>query len=167
MVKPQHFAIIGKLDKLFLWRRIVFYKTSHNSGLYQGQLPILEYIIHNEGCTQKEIADKQRVSAASIASSTKRLQKAGMIQKKTDESNLRRNMLYVTEKGIATAENCRKEFDRFHESFFRSFSDEELELFTSFLDRFIRNVIEDESSVDLESLIALEKRAEKVREVEN
>lgn len=166
-MKPQYFAIVEKLDKLFLWKRIVFYKTSHHSGLYQGQLPILEYILQNEGCTQKEIADKLRVSAASIASSTKRLQKAGMIQKKIDESNLRRNMLYITEKGIATTENCRKEFDRFHESFFRSFSDEELELFIGFLDRFIRNVIEDESSVDLVSLIALEKRAEKEREDKN
>ena len=73
MVKPDYFSITEKLNKLFLWHRISLYKIAHHSGLYQGQLPVLAFIQKNEGCTQKEVANQLGVSAASVASSTKRL----------------------------------------------------------------------------------------------
>ena len=81
-----------KLDNLFLLRRTLLTKTMLNTGLYFGQLPVLMYISNHEGCTQKEIADWMKVSPASIALSTKRLQKAGLIEKSVDKDNLRRNM---------------------------------------------------------------------------
>ena len=145
-MRSQYQAVARKLDQLFLGRRMVFFRAFQNNGLYQGQLPILEYVLRNQGCTQKEIADELFVSPASIASSTKRLQKAGLMEKKTDESNLRQNKLFVTEKGSFVAENCRKEFNHYNESFLYGFTDEELTLLSSFLDRIVANMADGNSS---------------------
>lgn len=160
-MKPNYFSITEKLDKLFLWQRISLYKIAHHSGLYQGQLPVLAFIQKNEGCTQKEAADQLGVSAASIASSTKRLQRAGMIRKKIDENNLRQNMLYLTEEGEKATEKTCKKMDEFHLSFFQGFSDKELDLLGQFLDRLILNVAGKDSTVDLFSLIHIEQKTEK------
>ncbi len=166
-MKPNYLMIIEKMDKLFLWHRIFLYKIAHHSGLWQGQLPVLAFIRKNEGCTQKEVADQLGVSAASIASSTKRLQRAGVIQKKIDKSNLRQNMLYLTEEGQKTTERTCIKVDEFHNSFFTGFSEKELELLGQFLDRMIQNVAGKDASVDLCSLIHMEKKTEKERKEEN
>ncbi|HNY94483.1 MAG TPA: MarR family transcriptional regulator [Flexilinea sp.] len=132
--------IIEKIKILSLQKRNAVFRIAAANGLYPGQLPILEYIIDNEGCTQKEIAKKMRVSPASIASSTKRLQRSGLIQKKVDEGNLRQNMLFVTEKGRELAENCRNELSLFQDAFFDGFSEEELTRLSDILDHINRNI---------------------------
>ena len=153
-------TVIGRLEKLNILRRIEANKISADVGLYLGQLPILEYIIHHEGCTQKEIADIMRVSPASIATSTKRLQRAGLIKKQTDEENLRKNMLSVTKKGIELAMKCRVNFNEFDQKLFSGFSDEELLSVQELLDRLISN-ISDDNNIDYFSIIALRNESEK------
>ena len=121
----QSKMLAWKLDNLFLLRRTLLTKTTLNTGLYFGQLPVLAYISNHEGCTQKEIADWLKVSPASIALSTKRLQKAGFIEKEVDQLNLRRNMLTITQKGSETALHCRQAVVDFDENMFACLTEEE------------------------------------------
>ena len=60
-----------KLKTINLLRRIYIQKSQPDVELYFGQLPILEYIKDNDGCTQIEIAEKLCVTPASISTSTK------------------------------------------------------------------------------------------------
>ncbi len=129
-----------KLDKMFMLRRIMLTKSITNTGLYLGQLPILAYISHNDGCTQKEISDWLNVSPASIALSTKRLQKAGFIKKTVDKDNLRCNRLSVTEIGSETAIKCREAMNQFDENMFKDISETDLEHFEKTIDFFIDNL---------------------------
>lgn len=129
-----------KLDKMFMLRRIMLTKSIANTGLYLGQLPILAYISHNDGCTQKEISDWLNVSPASIALSTKRLQKAGFIKKTVDKDNLRCNRLSVTETGSETAIRCREAMNQFDENMFKGISEEDLRQFEKTIDFFIDNL---------------------------
>ena len=129
-----------KLDKMFMMRRILLNKTTNISGLYLGQLPILAYISHNDGCTQKEISDWLNVSPASIALSTKRLQKAGFIKKTVDKDNLRCNRLSVTETGSETAFKAREAMNLFDENMFSGIDKAGLDQFSKTLDMFIDNL---------------------------
>jgi DNA-binding MarR family transcriptional regulator len=129
-----------KLDTMFMLRRIMLNKTTNNAGLYMGQLPILAYICHNDGCTQKEISDWLNVSPASIALSTKRLQKAGFIKKTVDKDNLRCNRLSVTESGSETAFKCREAMNLFDTNMFGGIGEEGLAQFGKTLDTFINNL---------------------------
>ncbi|MDV3426233.1 MAG: MarR family winged helix-turn-helix transcriptional regulator [Bacillota bacterium] len=147
----------GRLTSLHLMRRISIQKETADIGLYFGQLPILEYIKRNENCTQRELADKLQVTAASIALSTKRLQKAGLIKKIADEDNLRCNKLSITGKGLETAENGRKIFDALDVKMYQGFSEEELEDLYNYLNRLIINLTGDErTKINMYTITALE-----------
>ena len=128
------------LDNLFMLRRTLLTKTMINTGLYFGQLPVLMYISNHEGCTQKEIADWMKVSPASIALSTKRLQKAGLIEKTVDKDNLRRNMLSITPEGQETAIRCRENQIKFDNNMFNCLSEEETAQLAKIVDKLIDNL---------------------------
>ena len=155
-----------KLDKVFMLRRIMLNKTAHSEGLYMGQLPILAYISHNEGCTQKEIADWLKVSPASIALSTKRLQKAGLIDKAVDQDNLRRNRLRVTDKGRETALRHREAENAFDRNMFSGISEPSLEQFSETLDVFLQNLTGGEGlDVDFVPMMEMDDRIQERMEM--
>jgi len=137
--------LVKRFDILFFKRRMLFQKAASDAGLYFGQLPIMEYVIKHNNCSQVEIADTLHLSAASVAISTKRLQKAGMLDKAVDETNLRSKKLTVTDKGREMAENCRKLFNSLDERLFAGFDEKELVQLRDYLDRLIANISEEQS----------------------
>lgn len=132
--------VTGRLMLLHLLRGKRLRERTSGGGLYDGQLPILEFLIHSPGCTQCQIAHWLCVSPASIAQSTKRLQKAGLIEKRVDADNLRCNRLYATESGIVTAQEYRRTFDVLDDETLHGFSEEDMRLAVDLLDRMIANV---------------------------
>ena len=132
-------SIVREIDTLTLLKKISVAKICTDVGLYFGQPPIIEYVLYHDGCTQKNIAEFFNVTPASIALSTKRLQKAGYLEKKTDERNLRCNSLHVTEQGKNVSRRWREKLDIYMQSMFSGFTQDELETFCSFLKRMNEN----------------------------
>jgi len=108
--------------------------------MHTGQLRLLEFIKLNAGCTQAEVAEHLMISPASVAVSTRRMEKAGLVEKRTAENNLRCKRLYITEKGKKLTERCRKAFDELDMVMFSGFTEEELEIMINHLDRLLENV---------------------------
>lgn len=129
-----------QLTKLHALRRIVNGRAAAEAGLYFGQLPVLEFIQEHPSCTQKDLADALRVTPASIALSTKRLQKAGLIEKRVDAENLRCNRLSVTPTGRAVSDCCREKFDAIDAVMFAGLDAEQLALFDRVLTRIAENI---------------------------
>ena len=138
-----HNELAAKMKKIQLLRRIWIQKTQPDVELYFGQLPILEYIRKNPGCTQAEIAEHLCVTPASISTSTKRLQKSGLLTKTTDPDNLRCNRLSVTDEGVVRCENNRKMIDRIHSLMFKDIAEEELLAFSATLNKIQHNLAPD------------------------
>ena len=130
--------ILGKITQIKLLKRLA--TQCEDSGLYYGQFPIIDTVRRHDGCTQKELADMLRVSPASVAVSTKRLEKSGLLTRKTDESNARCNRLSVTDEGIQVSNRCREIFEKVDNRAFEGFSDDELDDFVGYLDRIIVNL---------------------------
>lgn len=130
--------ILGKITQVKLLKRLATQREDF--GLYYGQFPVIETVRRHDGCTQKELADMLMVSPASIAVSTKRLEKSGLLIRKTDENNARCNRISITEQGIQVSDCCRGIFDKVDSLAFEGFSDEELDEFTAYLDRIIVNL---------------------------
>lgn len=133
-------SVVRSINHFFCLRGAVLQRLMSKNALYQGQLPILEYIIDHAGCMQSEIAEALQISAASIAASTKRLQKAGFLEKKTDANNLRCNQLFITPLGLMAAQNTRQQLDVFEQHCFRDFTDSELNMLENFAKRMINNM---------------------------
>jgi DNA-binding MarR family transcriptional regulator len=138
-----HHELSAKLKKIHLLRRIWIQKGQTDAELSFGQLPILEYIHHHPGCTQAEIAEHLCVTPASISTSTKRLQKSGLLTKITDPENLRCNRLSITEEGIIRCENNRAMINRIHDRMFLGIDAAELAAFESTLNKVLQNLAPD------------------------
>jgi DNA-binding MarR family transcriptional regulator len=132
--------IVSRLGYLDVLRRLYSHKAATESNVYFGQLPILEYVAGHDGCTQREVADMMHVSPPSIATSVKRMQRAELLSKKTDENDLRYTRLSVTPKGIAAAEECRRRFDEIDRRMLSGITPEECDLFAGILQRMIDNL---------------------------
>ena len=89
-------ALGGRIIQLNVLRRNLFRKKSAGCALYDGQRPMMETIVCHPGCTQQELASMLCITPASVALSTKRLQKAGFLEKRRDADNQRCNRLYAT-----------------------------------------------------------------------
>ena len=141
--------LIMSIEKLKIVRRICMHNAVLKLPLYHGQLPMLEYIYTHDGCTQAELAEKLMITPASAALSTKRLEKAGFITKKSDKSNRRCNKLSLTELGVETCLKCREAFDGVDRRMLEGFSAEEVEQCFGLINRLIYNLIDND---DLEKI---------------
>ena len=139
-----HHRLTHNLDKISLMRRIFTQRSATRDGICLGQLPVLRYVHQHPGCTQKDVADFMQVSAPSVAVMVKRMVRDGVIEKAPDEHDMRQNRLTITKQGEDLSEQCKQLFDRLDEQAYAGFSDEELELLSSFLDRLINNLASDE-----------------------
>ena len=140
MINEQRREVSITLRRLDLFMRVIGMQTAQENGLYFGQLPALEYIEQNEGCTQRALADRLGISPPCVATSVKRMQRAGLIKKVGDEQDLRVTRLYTTELGRAHAARCRTEFDRLDAQMLSGFSEEELSTVQALLLRMIENI---------------------------
>ena len=120
--------------------RSVMESGFREKGLYFGQPPILKYLKEHKNATQKEIADFLHVSPPSIANSVKRLEDAGLVVRLADKKDARRNNLKLTQKGENLSEYADKLFEVVDEASFEGFTDEEIDLIISFLQRMTENI---------------------------
>ena len=161
--------LMGKLHKLELVQQLAHRRGAQEHGLYFGQMPVLDFIAANPGCTRGAGGRPSACQPGSIALSTKRLQKAGYLTKEVDAENLRCKRLYISEEGQRACAMCRERLDQIDAVAFQGFSEEELEVFSSFLDRVTLNMTgESENVVSGElfghlcrELDAIEKEAKK------
>ena len=101
------------------------------------------------------------ITASSVAKSTARMQRAGMLEKNIDEQNLRCNKLYITEAGRRVSQQSAEMFMRLDQKMFCGFSDGEIETLEKSLDRVIDNLAEDSDDIagfDFEKMCALHKK---------
>ena len=120
----QRKKTVISLEKLNIIRRILRRKGTINFPLYPGQLHILEFVKTYSGCTQSEVAQNLLITPASVA---------------------------LTKKGEQLSLHCRKVFDEIDNAMLEGFSEEELETFNNFIDRFLANLTK-KYSLDVEDM---------------
>ncbi len=155
------YQITGRMHKLELVRMLAQRKEIRKDGLYVGQMPVLNYLAQHPGCTQVEMADFLQVSPASIALSTKRLQKAGYLTKEVDAKNLRCKRLYISAQGEQVRARCRQKMECLDRRAFAGFSQDELCALAQMLDRITINLTgEAENIVNGETFGSLHRELE-------
>ncbi len=125
--------------KLSALHRYHIHTALSKHGVFPGQPPLLD-LLEESDCTQKELSEKLKVSAATVAVSVKRLQKSGFVEKLSDSEDLRCNRIRITEKGKKISKLCRSECDRIDDMMFEGFSDEEKRQYADFLKRISDNL---------------------------
>ena len=121
-------------------RRTALNRERERLGQKLIPVPLMAYILEHPGCTQGEIADFLYISAASVATSCKRLEQEGLLERRVDPGNRRRNQLFVTEAGAALTREKRAMLDRVNERAFEGIDEGDREVFSRVLDRMMDNL---------------------------
>lgn len=105
--------------------------------------PIL-FVLRNSSedmaASQKEIADRLGLSTPTVAVSIKRMEKAGVLRKVADETDLRRNLIKLTEKGRKIADEAQAVFEDVDRGMFTDLSQEECDQLKKLFVRIVANL---------------------------
>ncbi len=131
---------VHKMCKVTLLHRYRISTALSGLKLYRGQPEILDYLTSHGDCSQRELAEHLGVTPASIATSIKRMSKAGFIERSADKDDRRINRLRITETGENVFKKGRAECDKIDRTMFSGFSQEEISSFSNMLSRIVKNL---------------------------
>ncbi|MFW6098119.1 MAG: MarR family winged helix-turn-helix transcriptional regulator [Chloroflexota bacterium] len=94
-------------------------------GLHTGQEMVLFQLWREEGVTQSQLAGTLCVGPATITKSVKRLEKAGLVQRKQDADDARVSRVYLTPRGRELEAPVRQVWDELEALTVQGLSDEE------------------------------------------
>lgn len=94
-------------------------------GLSQGQPQILNFLIKNNGCIQREIAENCKIEASSVTSILLTMEKKELIYRSSNSENRRILNVFITDIGISSQKKISKIFNHLDELCFDNFSEEE------------------------------------------
>lgn len=112
-------------------------------GLLKVSHPFLLFILADaggSGMPQCELAQRLGVAPSSTAVSIRRMEKAGLLSKKTDKADSRRNQISLTPKGRHLVDECRMAFEDIDRGMLAGFSRAERENLRSYYIRMIHNL---------------------------
>ncbi len=110
-------------------------------GLYRGQPPVLRALWEQEGLTHKELADRLRITQATITRMLQRMERAGFVQRRPDETDQRISRVYLTDAGRAVQARVHEVVRQMEDETFAGFSTEERAVLESYLRRVRANLL--------------------------
>ena len=121
-------------------RRTVLNREREQLGQKLIPVPLMAYVLEHPGCTQGEIASFLYISPASVATSCKRLEQEGLLERRVDPVNRRKNQLFVTAEGEELTREKRAMLERVDERTFEGIGEADREVFSRVLDRMLDNL---------------------------
>ena len=116
------------------------YKRLEKYSLVNGQAYLLSIIKDNDGATQNELALMLGVRGSSMSERINKLEALGYIVRITDEENLRRKKIYITQEGKKAAIQANRIIKEFDETMFYGFSKKEIKDFEKYIKRIMINL---------------------------
>lgn len=99
--------------------------------IHPGQMQFMGLLLAKDRCTQTELAKKLGISNASVGISVRRLEKAGLVKKSTDQSDLRATNIELTEKGRSFAVEAKKRVEEVLSIKYKGLTEKQIEDFHS------------------------------------
>lgn len=92
-----------------------------------GQPKVLDYLLEHNGAIQKEIAQGCYIEPASLSAILNGMEKMQLVERKAANQNRRTIHIYLTEKGMQTAQQLQQEFAVVEEKAIHGLETQELE----------------------------------------
>ncbi len=109
-------------------------------GISPGQVPILMELGRHGEMSQKDLADKVRVTPATISGTLKRLEKNGFIERKPMQDDMRVSLVSLSAEGKQLMEEARSIFHEADEIPLQGFSNEERAQLLAYFKRMANNM---------------------------
>lgn len=153
---PLQSRVFWLMHRIVALHKLRLQRKTAPLGMFAGQMPLLLYVDRHPGCTQRDIAEALGVSTPSVATSIKRMQKAGMLQKLADEADMRCNKISLTARAQETVKTGQRLFNEVCAETFAGIAAGELERLLELLRRMEENLGGDEfSGMDFFEIIGM------------
>ncbi|HDQ73537.1 MAG TPA: MarR family transcriptional regulator [Chloroflexi bacterium] len=111
-------------------------------NLYRGQQFVLGVLWEQEGITHSELAEALHVQPSTVTNALKRMEKAGLVERRHDSHDARVSRVYLTEAGRAIRGAVEEMWRALDTQAFRGFSAEEKETLDRMLTRIQENLLQ-------------------------
>lgn len=123
-----------------------FYPRVSEMGLTRGQPKMLRFLGENDGCRQKDIAERFYLRAASVSGILNTMERDGLIVRKTNPRSHRETLVFLTELGKEKLSQVKEFYGTLDEEVFgppgeNGFDDEEFEEMMAKLEK-VRKLLE-------------------------
>ncbi|MDO4740907.1 MAG: MarR family winged helix-turn-helix transcriptional regulator [Eubacteriales bacterium] len=136
--------IARETDRMLHWVSRKHFQYCENKfqsiGIGPGQVPILMELGKYGRLSQRDLAEKVRVTPATISGTLKRLERAGIIVRTGAEDDARVSLVSLSETGKALMEEARGVFRSAGEMLVAGFEEQEIEQLVDYLHRMFDNV---------------------------
>ncbi len=132
--------VIGKYIRTNRRHRKVLEQELKSTGVHRSQHQLLMFIADHPDLSQKELAGRQGVSAATTAVSLKKLEQGGYVRRVVDLKDNRCNQIGITEKGMEVVRSSKAVFEELERVMFSGFSQEDFRRMEELLDRMYDNM---------------------------
>lgn len=110
--------------------------------LYKGDPHLLMLVSRKEGCAQNELARRLFVTPATLTVMLNRMEKAGLVVRKTAPLDQRSQLVYATKKGRDIGEKTYALMEKAMRRAYEGITEEELEAYKRVLEKVRKNVEE-------------------------
>lgn len=104
-------------------------------GLYPGQPQLLMGLMHHDGLSQRELAQRAHVRPATMTVMLQRMESAGLVERRADAQDMRVQRVYLNEAGRKAARAMRETMQRLSEGLFAGFDEAEEQQLLAMLER--------------------------------
>ncbi len=117
-------------------------KYVDQTGMHRSQHHLLMIIARSPKVpSQKELAEKLKISPAAVAVTLKKLEKLGYIERCAAETDNRYNEIRISPKGKVLLEDTRNMFEKLDKAVFDGFSPEDFDRFLDYMNRIQQNIL--------------------------
>ena len=106
------------------------------------QFVLLVLLAEDDGITQQEIVERAASDPNTIRAMLLLLEKNGMVKRGQNITDSRKRHITITQKGRHAYENALKDSEPIRKQMYESFSNDELKMLKTFLDRLIKSLDE-------------------------
>ncbi len=99
------------------------------SELSPGQPKVLNYLVGNNGATQKEIADGCFLTPGSLTTILTRMEKLDMVERRRENGNMKEIHVYLTDKGRKLSDEAENIFNDLNKIALSGLTSEEKDIF--------------------------------------
>lgn len=130
----------GSLIRLSKIHKKIAQKKFQQVDLTEGKPRLLNFIVNNPGCSQREIASCCKIEPATATSILSSMEKEELIYRERNPKDKRILNVFLTQKGIEVQKNVEKVFSKLDEICFEGFSEEEKVEAINILNRLYENL---------------------------
>jgi len=128
--------------------KICLNSNSKNIGVFDSYRPFLFALAYKDGLTQTELVKFSRLSKPTVSLTLQQMEKEGLILFKSNETDHRKTMVFLTDEGRNRHKEMRSFFDSLNQDVVNLFNNDELKELNDYLDRMIRYLLKGEDIHD-------------------